>query len=249
MRRIDPEHVAQLAFEGFHLAAIARQLGTSTGAIHNCVKRNGITVRKGRAGAPPAPPEVKRQAVEMALAGVSIPKILMALPLSSRTLARALAPYRAELEAIRAAKKAARDKKRGKPPRKRWRPRTAPKLSATDPRCAHLDCQIPLPEHGVCRPGVGNPCCVARGDRVTASPHAPPWGWLADEDYIATPDPAVEPVLARLVRLVESGMSADAVARALRWSRPSVVEHRMELSGRMYQRWLAVRAAGRRVAA
>lgn len=240
--------IRRLAAEGHHGAEIARRIGRAQSVVLQAARHNGIALPVGRRGNRGASPEVRQRAIEMALAGVSIPQILMALPIGSYTLGRVLEPYRAQLEVVRAAKRAARDKRRGRPPRKRYRPRSAPKLSATDPRCAYHDCMIPLPEHGVCRPGVGNPCCVARGPRVTTT-KSPPWGWLVDENMLATPDPAVEPVLARMVRLVESGMEMQAVAQALRWPHPTTVSHRMKLSGEMYQQWLAVRAGESRVAA
>lgn len=126
--------------------------------------------------------------------------------------------------------------------------RAAPRRKPARHLCEYHDCQVVLPSPGVCRPGIGNPCCVARGPRVTVGSSHAPWGWHVDDDYQATPKPECEPALARLVQLVESGLSVEAVARAMRWP-PSTVKGRMAVAGRLYQQWLAVRAGERRVAA
>lgn len=133
-------------------------------------------------------------------------------------------------------------------PRARKAFRAAPKPRPNVPLCAYHDCQVVLPSPGVCQPGVGNPCCVARGPRFTHWAVSIPWGWHVDEDYQATPKPECEPALARLVQLFESGLSVEAVARAMRWA-PSTTERRMAAAGKLYQQWLAVRAGERRVAA
>jgi hypothetical protein len=90
-------------------------------------------------------------------------------------------------------------------------PRVVPHL------CDHLDCQHPLPEPGVCREGVGNPCCVSRGPRLAYSGRdgLPPFGFVLDDNMLLTPDPKTHPLLSEMLRLQDSGRSVNQVALAL----------------------------------
>lgn len=123
-------------------------------------------------------------------------------------------------------------------PRAPRAPRSAPKPKPKAHACEYHDCQMPLPEPGVCRPGLGNPSCVARGPRITW--HGPaPWGWEVDRRMIATPEPDKLPILERFVELVEAGLSSHQVAAALRW-RPRDVEQRRAFMPQMVREWRAI---------
>jgi hypothetical protein len=237
--------VAALAAEGYHLSAIATALNRSKATIHDAARRNRIRLPVGRPHTPSRHPDRVRHAVELVLGGHPTRAAAAACNISYHALWRALQPHRAQLSELRAAQLAAKIKpkpKQQKRPQKK-RPRTAPKLLPTDPRCAYHDCMIPLPQHGVCSPGVGNPCCVARGPRVTYA-GVRPWGWLIDDDQRATPDPATEGQLARLVQLDDAGVEYATIGREFGWS-PWTARTRARVSGELYRRHLAILATRR----
>lgn len=234
--------IKRLAGEGLWLSAIARHLKLSNGVVQVAAKQYRIDLPTGKRSVPSDDKGAILGAIKMVLEGSTIQQATFEWPVSSRTLRRALEPYR-HLIADRPRMKRASNISAARCGTRRNQSRTTSNyFGSSTPRCSYHDCQAPLKSPGVCTTVDGNQRCVARGPRITSS-CCPPWGWLVDEDMIATPDPYTIKSLARMVEMIEAGIEMSTIAKELGWAKASTVERRMKESGEMYKKWLNIKNA------